>query len=402
MAVPSQYLRSVRSGFGFPSPIRLIFAVLLAALGTMVSPAFSAPFLYVSLADRKVAVIDIATNTVIKEIAVPGGPQGIAADRAGRFVYVANAISNDISVIDTQSNLAIRSIGPLTSSGGPFGIAVHPNGSRLYATNPFANLLSVVDVATGLPLAQIPLVLPRAVAVSPTGSFAYVSASRADINAPATSRSSAVIDLQQNRVIAELPIQPMSVSNIVFSPDGSRAYFGEGAAVAVVDTATHTVIARWTTAYAEGYGLLSNIALSADGSRLYVVTYNDKKLVTIDTATGAVLSRFGYDNEPTGLVVNSAQQTAILFGERTGLATSVNLNTGEIIKSNQTGGSPRALGAAVVTPEPAQPVDSGGASGGGGGCGYISGSGGPADPTLPTLIALALLTLALRRRARQR
>lgn len=365
-------------------------------------PAMAAPFAYLSLGGNKVAVVDVANNSPVKEITVGTSPWGIAADPSGRYVYVANSGSNDVSVIDTQSNLVARTIAPMAAAGLPLGVAVNPNGSRIYVTNFIGNMLSVVDVASGLPLAQIPMRQPRSIAISPSGNFAYVGSVQADINAPLGSRSSAVVDLQQNRVIGEIPLDATFTSNILFSPDGSRAYFGEGSRISVINTSTHTIVAQWPSAIPGGIGLLGNIALSADGSRLYAVTYSDRKLITFDTATGSIVSSFSITEEPNGLVVDSARQTAILLGEKTGLAMSINLNTGEITKSYTLGGSPKAFGSVVTNGAPAQQVDSGGIGGGGGGCGYLSGNGGPPDPTLPFLAMLALLMLASRGRFMRR
>jgi YVTN family beta-propeller protein len=370
-------------------PRLALMAFLVAGLGGQAS---ARPFAYVALGGNKVAVLDIATNFVVQEVTVGNSPQGVAVSPSGRFVYVANVGSHNVSVIDTQTNVVSSTFTPMSTNGLPYGIAVHPTGNRLYVTNWNGQSLSVIDPASGLPLAQIPLVNPRAIAVSPTGSFAYVSQAQ-----PSAPRTVAVVDLQQNRVVAEVPMN--LIGNIVFSPDGSRAYFAEGVEVVVVNTANHTIISRWPLTQEGGLTLLSSIAISADGSRLYAVTTTDKRLNTIDTATGSVISRFTFENEPTSLVVNSAQQVAILFGERTGLSTSVNLNTGAVMNSVSIS-SPKVYGTVVTNG--ATQIDNGGVSGGGGGCGYISGSGGPPDPTLPTLAVLALLTLALRKRARQR
>lgn len=391
-----QFRRSVRTGFSFIPHFRSLISGLIAAAVVMGAPAFAAPFAYVALGGNKVAVLDVATNTVIQEIAVGSQPTGVAASPSGRFVYVTNIGSHNVSVIDTQTNAVTSTITPMSINGLPAGVAVNPAGSRLYVTNRVGEALSVIETASGLPIAQIPLIRPNAIAIHPAGGFAYVGQGQPNVS-PSTPRTIAVIDLLQNRISAEIPVN--ATGNILFSPDGSRAYVVDDFEIAVINTATHMVLGRWPPRSESSLGIVSGIALSADSSRLYAVTPNSKRLNVLDTTNGLVLSRFTFENEPTGLIVNPGQPVAILLGERTNLANTVNLNTGEITKSYNIGGAPRVNGVAVTNGTPAQAESS---SGGGGGCGYISGSGGPLDPTLPALAALALLTLALRRHARQR
>lgn len=385
------------------SVVQLSSKFLLGSVLSVVCslPAAAAPFAYVSLGSNKVAVIDMETNSLVKEITVGTTPLGIAADSSGKWVYVANNFSGEISVINTRTNQVTSTISPLTLSGVPYAVALSPSGNRLYVTSFLGDSMSIVDTSTNLSVAHVPLVKPKVIAVSPNGNLAYVSQSQTN-SSFANPITAAAIDLVQNKVVAQVPVNVVPTSNILFSPDGSRAYMGEADQVVVVNTATHAIVGRWTVLTSQSNSFLSGMALSSDGSRLYVVTYNDKKLITFNTATGEELSRFGYDNEPTSLVVNSATQRAILFGDRTGLSVSVNLANGAIIKETSIGGAPKALGSVVSNGAPAQLIDSGAGSGGGGGCGYLSGNGGPPDPTLPFLAMLALLMLASRGRFMRR
>lgn len=66
---------------------------------------------YVACAiSQKVYVIDVATGTVIKDLAAGMIPVDVGASLAGDKVYVANAISGDISVIDTAADLVVDTL----------------------------------------------------------------------------------------------------------------------------------------------------------------------------------------------------------------------------------------------------------------------------------------------------
>jgi len=59
-------------------------------------------------------------------------------------VYVTNFRSNDVSVIDTRTNIVIASV---TVANGPEGIAVSPNGRRAYVAA-ISGFVSVIDTRT--------------------------------------------------------------------------------------------------------------------------------------------------------------------------------------------------------------------------------------------------------------
>jgi YVTN family beta-propeller protein len=121
-----------------------------------------------------VSVIDTATNTVVN---VPGScapaicvgsiSQGVAVTPDGSKVYVANAgsgASGSVSVIDTPTNTVIGS--PIPVGSFPFGVAVTPDGSKVYVANEGSGAsgsVSVIDTATNTVIGS-----PIAVGGSPT------------------------------------------------------------------------------------------------------------------------------------------------------------------------------------------------------------------------------------------
>ena len=117
-----------------------------------------------------------------------GNPEGVAVDPTGKFVYVPNSLSDSVSAytIDATS-------GALTSvAGSPFGtgttpqgvtnVAFDPTGKFAYVTNANSNNVSAytINATSGAltPVAGSPFATgnnPSAVTVSPTGNFAYVT-----------------------------------------------------------------------------------------------------------------------------------------------------------------------------------------------------------------------------------
>jgi 6-phosphogluconolactonase (cycloisomerase 2 family)/uncharacterized caspase-like protein len=119
------------------------------------------------------------------------GPEGIVIDPSGKFLYAANNNSNgweDPNHTEWVSGSAINSItgaialGSLTRAGTrPTGIAIDPKGRFLYVTNSNSDNVSAFTInlstgeltASGSPFASG--ASPGGIAVDPTGKFLYVA-----------------------------------------------------------------------------------------------------------------------------------------------------------------------------------------------------------------------------------
>jgi DNA-binding beta-propeller fold protein YncE len=100
---------------------------------------------------------------------------------APRFAYVANAVSNDVSVFTVNSqNGLLHRVGSIAAGREPYTIAVDPTGRFVYAGNFGSNDISMyaIDPATGLLTSQgsVPTgVGPYSIAFHPTGRYAYAA-----------------------------------------------------------------------------------------------------------------------------------------------------------------------------------------------------------------------------------
>lgn len=100
-----------------------------------------------------VGVYDLNDGKLIKEISVGLHPNDIIANASGKFVYVANGNSDNVSVIST-AELAVRETisvqlfpGELGFLGDtPNALALDPSGTTLYVANGMDNALAVVKL----------------------------------------------------------------------------------------------------------------------------------------------------------------------------------------------------------------------------------------------------------------
>jgi YVTN family beta-propeller protein len=85
----------------------------------------------------------------VKTIPVGLQPSGMALSRGGRFLYVANANSDTVSVIDTTKDEVVETIACRPEARLPFGsganaVALAPDGATLYVANGTNNCVAVV------------------------------------------------------------------------------------------------------------------------------------------------------------------------------------------------------------------------------------------------------------------
>ncbi|MEQ1832991.1 MAG: YncE family protein, partial [Candidatus Eisenbacteria bacterium] len=108
---------------------------------------------YVSLWSRaQLAVLDAATLAVLDTIAVGEHPCDLEESPDGRFVFVANANENTVSVVDRVQRITVERLRTSRSPGEPDGdtpnsLALSDDGARLYVANAGANHVAVFDVA---------------------------------------------------------------------------------------------------------------------------------------------------------------------------------------------------------------------------------------------------------------
>jgi YVTN family beta-propeller protein len=348
-----------------PSPRRVLLASmgLLMLLGT--PSASASPFAYISesrdmggiVTGNTVSVIDTATHMVVDTVIVGDGPVGVAVSPTGDRVYVANAVSSNLSVIDATTNpptvlppIAIgvspylrgvavshsgryvyvtNYVGPggpgenvyvidtatnaivksFSHGGAAYGLAAHPNRDLLYLqlTEDGAGGVSVIDTtATGTypEVARVSFGTtcgPSGIAVDPRGTFVYVPCPsdnalyKIDTESYAFSR------------IGSLP----NANHIAVHPSGRFLYVtNDSNGVYVVDTSPpHGV----ETILVDGR---SGVGFDPTGKFAYVPNYNSNTVSVIDTGNKNVIKSIPVGDGPHGfgafiVAANTLQGTDI-------------------------------------------------------------------------------------------
>ena len=100
-----------------------------------------------------VSVMDPHTGKILRTISTGLHPNKIIKSPDGRFVYVANGNSDDVTVIDTKTDKVAETISVrLNSEKNPYfgdspdGLVISPDGNRLYVANGMDNAIAVVTL----------------------------------------------------------------------------------------------------------------------------------------------------------------------------------------------------------------------------------------------------------------
>jgi YVTN family beta-propeller protein len=111
------------------------------------------PELYISAwGGRKIWIFDTERQTLADSIATDDHPNDMAISADGRWLYVANANSNTVSVIDTRGRQLVETLHTALSPDAPIGsttnsVCLTPDGKTLYIANADNNYLAVFDVS---------------------------------------------------------------------------------------------------------------------------------------------------------------------------------------------------------------------------------------------------------------
>lgn len=85
------------------------------------------------------------SNLEDQQIAVGSGPTDLVSDPSNRKMYVANSLSNTVSVIDPYS---YRILNTFQSPPSPVALAINKKTNKLYIANNTSNLITIIDTNT--------------------------------------------------------------------------------------------------------------------------------------------------------------------------------------------------------------------------------------------------------------
>jgi uncharacterized repeat protein (TIGR02543 family) len=344
-----------------------ILVGLIAVLLSAASIATAAPFAYVSsFGQDSVAVVDVATGSVVKLLSKPQDgigamPYGVAVNRVGTRAYVANFGDGTVSIIDMTTNTVISTPTVCESPACmPTGVAVNDAGTRVYVANGDGTI-AVIDATSNSvlmpPLAHTGGALAGIVVVGSklfVADFGGGSILAVDVN------TGTFTSLRPNgNVFAP-------VFGVAASPSGSLVYVPYGKLnsnqefdlnVAVIDPNGPTMIVSVPVGERDSNGespwnsgnAPAGIAVSA--SRVYVAVSAENTVDVIDTTSNMKVASVPVGASPFGVAVDQSGAKVLVGNSGSGRMSMIDTATNTVTgPSVAVGPSPLVFGAFVGTP----------------------------------------------------
>src|SRR3990172_6483905 len=264
-----------------------------------------------------VTVIDGDTNSVITTIPVGTSPSGAEFVGSVNRLYVLNQGSSNISVIDTTTNTIIQTISGVAT---PIGQEFNPKSKLLYVGNGIANTVTVIDILTNTVLGAIPVVgiNPTAMELNQVTEKLYVS--------NFGSNSISVINIKlltattHTVILPTIPI-PGGVGHVGIDESTNTLYVPAFSSdkVHVIDASTNTITASITVGDSPRRAIFN-----ADTKQVLVTSFDTNTLSVIAASTNSVVAIVSVDN-PFGMNLNKVTNLIYVTNQFSNTLTVVNL-----------------------------------------------------------------------------
>lgn len=183
--------------------------------------------LYVVLLDaQRIDVLDAASNQIVRSIACPAVPTGLAVQADGGKLFVTcGEVQGIVCVVEASTGNVLSTI-PVGHS--PCAPVLLPTGKHLIVCNKFNNDVSIIDLEAGKEVARVPVLRqPVAADATPDGALVFVANLLPTNPSDAETVAAEVSIIQMADMTTStirLPNGSSSVRDVCVSPDGKYAY----------------------------------------------------------------------------------------------------------------------------------------------------------------------------------
>jgi serine/threonine-protein kinase len=270
-----------------------------------------------------ITVLNTANDRVSGTIKIPQGPpQSVSFSPDSRTAYVSVYTTRGtvhlVAFIDTATSTVTSTVQVDNLTPGPS--TTSPNGRDLYVPNHNTvlsgaghNVIDVIDTATRELVDDIPVPAnPHWIVFGTNGRFYSTDHMSATVT---------VLNAQNNTIITEIPVGETPHS-AALSPDGSRLAVTsfDGNVVFLINTATDKMVAQIPVGRNPLY-----IAYSRDGRYLFTANNLGNTVTVIDTADNRVIAEIPTGRAPTSISVLPNGRQAYVTDEGDGTIEILNI-----------------------------------------------------------------------------
>ncbi|WP_445168097.1 YncE family protein [Mycolicibacterium sp. Dal123E01] len=295
---------------------------------------------------RASQAIPLATSNpwglVKPTIDVGGFPLFIAVSPDGTRVAIADAGTGTVSLINTATNKVIATIPVGTQAGG---VVFDPTGTRFYAVDPIGNSVVAVSLpanSVGTPIGVGPN--PFMTAIGPVGTPAAGKLYVTNFGDSGLGNTVSVVDIATKQVttviVGRNGAGPFGVA---VSPDGTRLWVTNASAdaIAIVDTTINKVIKTVPLPSGAVY-----VAFSPDGHQVYVTNADTTNTVTvINTADYTTAGTITVGQKPGAIAFSADGSVAYVTNQSDNTVSVINTATKTSIKTIAVGKNPLGVAA---------------------------------------------------------
>jgi YVTN family beta-propeller protein len=309
--------------------LKLLIAFLFSLI--IVVAAQAAPKAYVAeFGSDDVAVIDSASNKVIKHIPIPKGAHGVVITPDGSRVFVSSDESSVISVINAQTDSIA---GTIPTGKAPHGLAVSQDGSFVYAAIFGDNQVLQIDTRTLKVAKTLEAPQPHNLAISRDNKTLFVAAQqpgKTGIDEIDVASGKEVTFIATDTVPRSLNLNPGGdvLTSTQYDHSTLQIYstnpLKQITTVTVGDSPHHTIF-------------------TPDGKLVLVCSQQTNDVSLIDAKSWKLVAKVPVGQKPHWIAPSSDSKYAYVTDEASGQVSVLDLEDKKVDETIQVGNAPRKI-----------------------------------------------------------
>jgi YVTN family beta-propeller protein len=283
----------------------------------------------------------VTVPTVAGKIMVGGNPSYIQVAPNGQFAYAINPGAGLICVINTATDLVSGTI--KIPQGPPQFVSFSPDSRTayvsVYTTRGTVHLIAFVDTATGTVTSTVPVdnFTPGPTTTSPDGGYLYVP-NHNMVTSGANENVVDVINIADKELVGKIAV-PANPHWVAFDKNG-RFYTSDhmSAEVTVLSAKTNRIIGEIETGETP-----HSEAMSPDGSRLAVTSFNGNVVFLINTSTEKMIAQIPVGKNPLDIAYSPDGRYIFTTNNEDSTVTVIDTADNRVIAEVPTGKAPTSI-----------------------------------------------------------